>query len=134
MLRFRFRSFINGNWHTAYRRDQIRKLRKIGAYTRTTMRGFLRKRTGPSEPHRPPHVHSNKLKGAIRFAVDEMAMSSVTGPMIGESRVAQIINEGGPTRITSGPRQGQRYVAVDRNFTGPTRAKMQPDIARIISE
>ena len=134
MFQFRVNTFINGNWHTAYRRDQIRKLRKIGAYTRTAMRGLLRKRKGPSQPHSPPHVHSNKLKGAVRFAVDETAMSVLTGPMIGESRVAQIINEGGPTQITSGRNTGKRYVAVDRNFTGPTQAKMQPDIARIISE
>lgn len=134
MLGIRVRTFINGNWHTAHRRDQIRKLRKIGAYTRTSMRDLLRKRSGPSAPGSPPHVHTKKLKGAIRFAVDEMAMSSVTGPMTAGSKVARIIDEGGPTTITGGKRDGERYTAAARPYRAPALQKTLPAIARIIGE
>lgn len=134
MFGFRVQTFINGNWYTFYRRDAIRKLRKIGAYTRTSMRDLLRTRKGSSAPGSPPHLHSRKLKSAIRFAVDEIALSSVTGPMTAGSGVARIIDEGGPTRITGGDRDGRRYTAQPRPYRAPALAKTLPAIARIIKE
>ena len=134
MFRFRLRTYINGNWYTAYRRDAIRKLKTIGAYTRTSMRDMLRKKKGPSAPGEAPHVHSNKLKGAIRFAVDEMALSSVTGPMTAGSGVARIIDEGGPTRITGGKHSGEAYTAQPRPYRAPALAKTLPAIARILKD
>ena len=134
MFRFRLRTYINGNWYTAYRRDAIRTLKKIGAYTRTSMRDLLKKRKGSSSPGSPPNVHSNKLKGAIRFAVDEMALSVVTGPMTAGSRVARIIDEGGPTRISGGKHAGEAYTAKPRPYRVPALAKTLPAIARILKD
>lgn len=130
----RIRTFINRNWYTQYRKDQIRKLRKIGAYTRQAGRSELKKRKGSSEPGRAPHVHTRKLKGAVRFAVDEMAMSVVTGPETGASRVAEIIEKGGMSRISGGDKEGQPVRIDARPWMGPAQTKTLPAIARIIGE
>lgn len=130
----RIRTFINGNWYTQYRKDQIRKLRKIGAYTRQAGRSELKTRKGTSQPGQAPFAHGRKLKGAVRFAVDEMAMSVVTGPETGASRVAEIIEKGGVSKISGGDRAGQPVRIEARPWMTPAQTKTLPAIARIIGE
>lgn len=116
------------------RKDQVRKLRKIGAFLRRTIMFSMRKRKGPSTAPNPPHSHEGGLKRLQRFIVDEQEMSVVNGPVLYAKGIAQVHEHGGTTVITVGKNKGQRVTLPARPTAAPAQRANLPKIRQIVGE
>lgn len=138
MLLYRVRAVFDPSFAPKLRRIQIGKLRKIGAFTRRSMRSMFKNRSGASQPGAAPHIHGDKLKGRTLFAVDEQQLSVVTGTATASSvrgrNVARILNEGGRTVVSEGFNKGKSIYVAPRPWTGPAQEKTLPAIGRILKE
>lgn len=138
MLVYQVRTVFDPAFAPKLRRIQIGKLKKIGAFTRRSMRSMFRRKTGPSQPGEAPHIHGEKLKGRTLFAVDERQLSVVTGTATASNvrgkNVARILNEGGLTVITEGFNRGKTIYVEPRPWTVPAQQETLPAIGRILKE
>ena len=135
---YQVRAVFDPTFAPKLRRIQIGKLKKIGAFTRRSMRSLMKRKSGASEPGKAPHVHGEKLKGRTLFAVDEDQLSVVTGTATASSvrgkNVAQILNEGGRTVISEGFNRGKTIYVAPRPWTMPAQKQTIPAIGRILKE
>jgi hypothetical protein len=138
MLAYQVRAVFDPSFAPKLRRIQIGKLKKIGAFTRRAMRSLMKRKSGPSEPGKAPHVHGEKLKGRTLFAVDEEHLSVVTGTATASSvrgrNVAQILNEGGRSVVSAGFNTGKSIYVAPRPWTVPAQQETLPAIGRILKE
>lgn len=97
-----------------------RVLIRFGAFVWRRAKSSLRKRKKISPAGKPPSIHTNKLKGAMRFAYDESVPSVVIGPeLISRSTGApEVLEKGGMARIDDG-KKIRRVPIASRPYMGP---------------
>ena len=83
---------------------------RAGAYARGTARGLIKKKDGPSLPHKPPHAHSGEIR-LIFFAWEQASESVVAGPIrLGtkKGRAPEVLEHGGIVRIKKRDARGRK--------------------------
>lgn len=87
----------------------------------------------PSRPGKPPRSQTGLLRKFIFFSFDRATSSVVVGPQdvptAGPADVPRILEEGGMTKITTGPNEGQRRRVAARPYMGPAFAAEQPKLS-----
>jgi hypothetical protein len=136
MLRFAIRVDLSGfnKLEEQLRKEQVRKLKKVGAFLRRTAMWSMRRRKGPSKPGTPPSVHEGGLKRLQRYVVDEQELSLYNGPILYKRGIAQVLEHGGTTTITAGQNKGQQMRVEPRPTMRLAQQTNLPAIAKIIGE
>lgn len=130
----------------AAEKAHVRALKRFGAFLRTRARRSLRRRKKPSQPGRPPSVHSRDRVATIKnilFALGPGNRSVVTGPVrlnqkqflggqLQSGIVPQLMEHGGTAGFRE-KRVGSMWVSVGRRKPRedqPTRVRMATYKAR----
>lgn len=96
-------------------------LSRAAAFIMVRARQSIGKRKRISKPGEPPSSHTGHLKRLIRFGYDRQARSAVIGPLAARSRVADVIEYGGRSRIRRPGRPTRSAYYKPRPFMRPAR-------------
>src|SRR5689334_17981890 len=74
-------------------------LSRIGAFIRQRARSSMRRRKAVSQRGQPPSAHEGSLKEKLYFSFDPAKRSVVVGPVKYKKGIANVLEEGGESRI-----------------------------------
>lgn len=120
----------------AQRQQEVRRLRRAGAFVRQTAQQSLTTSKGPSTPAgRPPRSHTRTLKRSIKFAVDAGARRVLIGPealgTAAGAQALQAIEFGGWSHTVRRNRRQKRIKLQPHPFMGPALVKETPNLPAI---
>lgn len=105
MIRFNVSGLkINTNYLVVQKKQKRKVLNRIGAYAMTTIRNLLSKKPTKSkktsEPNEPPFRHTNQLRAATQYYVDEAGENVQIGPELHSgSNVPEVLQFGGKSKV-----------------------------------